>query len=65
MAEPNAETCRAQAIIWETKAAEATLPQLRQTYLGSAAAWATRAEHLERTAALREARLKVAGNPTA
>lgn len=64
MAEPNAATCRAQASIWEARAAEATLPQLRQSYLGSAAAWASRAEQLEHTAALRDARLKAAERPT-
>ena len=61
MAEPNATTCREQASIWEAKAAETTLPQLRQSYLGSAAAWLSRAERLEHTTALREARLKAAG----
>ena len=58
MAEPSPSTCRLQASIWETRAAETNLPQLRQSYLGSAAAWISRAERLEHTAAAREARLK-------
>lgn len=62
MAEPSASTCRLQASIWETKAAETNLPQLRQTYLGSAAAWTSRAERLEHAAALRDARLEAAAH---
>jgi hypothetical protein len=60
MAEPSSTTCREQASIWETKAAETDLPRLRESYLGSAAAWTARAEQLEHSAALREARLKAA-----
>ncbi len=65
MAEPNAATCRLQASIWEARAAETDLPQLRQTYLGSAAAWTSRAERLEHAAALRDARLEVAAQSLA
>ena len=65
MAEPNASTCRQQASIWEAKAAETNLPQLRQSYLGSAAAWIIRAERIEHTAAVREARLKAVAKPAA
>lgn len=62
MAEPSATLCREQAAIWETRAAETSLPQQRQSFLGSAAAWASRAEQLERSAALREARAKAAAS---
>jgi hypothetical protein len=57
----NAATCREHAEVWETKAAETPLPQLRQSYLASAAVWISRAEQLEQTAAMRESRLKAAG----
>lgn len=65
MAEPSAATCRVQASIWETKAAETDLPQLRQSYLGSAAVWLSRAERIEQTAAAREARLKAVAQAVA
>ncbi|MFC3711081.1 hypothetical protein ACFOMD_00770 [Sphingoaurantiacus capsulatus] len=58
MAEPSSTVCREQASIWETRAAETNLPQQRQSFLGSAAAWTARAEQIERSAALREARAK-------
>lgn len=65
MAEPNASTCRLQASIWEARAAETNLPQLRQTYLGSAAAWTSRAERLEHAAALRDTRLEAVAQTAA
>ncbi len=60
MAEPKAHVCRENAGIWTAKAAETTLPQLRQSYLASAAAWTQQAERIERSAAIREKRLKEA-----
>lgn len=60
MAEPTAHTCRENAEIWTARAADTALPQLRQSYLASAAAWTQRAERIEQTAALREERLKQA-----
>lgn len=58
MAEPKAHTCRENADIWTAKAAETSLPQLRQSYLASAAAWTQQAERIEQTSALREKRLR-------
>lgn len=63
MAEPSATVCREQAAIWEAKAAETSLPQQRQSFLGSAAAWASRADQLERSAALRERRAQRVAEP--
>lgn len=63
MAEANVTTCRENAAIWKAKAAETALPQLRQSYLASAAAWIERAEHLERTAAMRAVRLGAVSRP--
>ena len=65
MAEPNATLCRANARIWETRAAETALPQLRESYLGSAAVWIATAERIEHTASLRAARLKAVAAETA
>lgn len=65
MAEPTAATCREQASIWEAKAAETNLPQLRQSYLGSAAVWLSRAERIEHAAAAREVRLKAVAQAVA
>jgi|GEM_PF-6833052 len=60
MAEPTALRCRENADIWTNKAAETALPQLRQSYLASAAAWNQQAERMEQTAALRAKRLNEA-----
>lgn len=53
MSEPNSRVCREQAQIWETRAAENALPRLRELYTASSKAWTTRAEQLERFAALK------------
>lgn len=60
MAEADATACRRNAAHWEERAAEATLENVRGTCMASAKAWTERAEHLERTADLRLARLKAA-----
>lgn len=56
MAEASAITCRENAAVWRAKAEETALPQLKQSYLASAEAWAARAESLDRTAGLRASR---------
>jgi len=58
MAEPSADVCRANARIWEARAAETDLPQLHDSYLKSAAVWIATAERIEHTASLRNARLE-------
>lgn len=57
MAEADAAACRRNAAMWTSRADETALPLLRQSYLNSANAWNERAEQIEMTASLREARL--------
>lgn len=56
MAEASAIICRENAEIWLAKAGETVLPQLKLSYLASAAAWTERAESLDRTASMRASR---------